>query len=257
MKTFALIILSCCCKFSFAQFSGGSGSGEGINTVLSVSLTTPNTKWSGGNGDGFQAIGVSSVPLNAQGQYSGGQGDGFQMSTALSLPVTSISNGYSGGIGAGFKLNTALAVPILAGSNGYSGGQGDGFQMSTALALPVTSISNGYSGGIGAGFKMNTALAVPILAGSNGYSGGKDDGFSSQDAIRSYIFVGTGNWDIPANWMYNTIPPMVLPANSRIQINPTGNTECILNVPQNILSGATITIMTGKRFRIIGDLILQ
>ena len=207
MKTFALIILSCCCKFSFAQFSGGSGSGEGINSVISVFLATPNTKWSGGNGDGFQAIGVSSVPLNAQGQYSGG-------------------------IGAGFKMNTALAVPILAGSNGYSGGQGDGFQMSSALALPVTSTSNGYSGG-------------------------KDDGFSAQDAIRSYIFVGTGNWDIPANWMYNTIPPMVLPANSRIQINPTGNTECILNVPQNILSGATITIMTGKRFRIIGDLILQ
>ena len=89
------------------------------------------------------------------------------------------------------------------------------------------------------------------------FAGGSDDGFSSQDAIRSYTFVGTGNWDIQTNWYYNTIPPMALPANSRILINPAGTTECILNVPQNILPGATITILSGKRLRIIGNLILQ
>ena len=114
----------------------------------------------------------------------------------------------------------------------------------------------GYSGGTGDGYSNQYSVLLPLIATNTGYSGGSDDGFSSQLAIRSYIFIGGGNWDIAGNWYYNTIPPSSLPAGSMILIDPSG-VECILNVPQTILTGASITIMTGKKLRILGSLILQ
>ena len=72
-----------------------------------------------------------------------------------------------------------------------------------------------------------------------------------------YNFTGSGNWDIAANWKNNIIPPAALPACSEILINPTGNAECILNVPQTISTGAKITVTAGKKLKVAGNLILQ
>ena len=67
------------------------------------------------------------------------------------------------------------------------------------------------------------------------FSGENGEGFSSADLDRTYIFNGTGNWDINTNWQYYTKPPVTLPSGAEIRVNPVGTTECILNTPQIIV----------------------
>ena len=65
-----------------------------------------------------------------------------------------------------------------------------------------------------------------------------------------YMFIGGGNWNDPANWTYNTMPPAVLPSGSEILVNPGLGSQCVLNVTQSILPGAKITVMAGKKILI-------
>lgn len=69
-----------------------------------------------------------------------------------------------------------------------------------------------------------------------------------------YMFTGSGNWNVAANWQNNRIPPAVLPAGDQIVIYPFANGECILNVQQTVSSGASLVVVGGKRFRITGNL---
>ncbi len=77
------------------------------------------------------------------------------------------------------------------------------------------------------------------------------------NASNVYTFNGMGNWNIASNWVNNLIPPSVLPACSQIFINPPTDEECILNINQTIAAGAKITVMTNKKFRVPGNLIIQ
>lgn len=70
-----------------------------------------------------------------------------------------------------------------------------------------------------------------------------------------YVFTGNGNWSDTTNWLNNKVPPAILPAESDIMINPAGNGECILNIPQAISPGSSLTVMENKRFRVIGNII--
>lgn len=72
-----------------------------------------------------------------------------------------------------------------------------------------------------------------------------------------FTFTGTGNWSIAANWNNSLIPPTNLPHGSQILINPSGTSECILDVQQRVSSSAAITVQSGKKFRIMGNLIVQ
>ena len=72
-----------------------------------------------------------------------------------------------------------------------------------------------------------------------------------------YTFIGNGNWTDPNNWSTHIIPPAVLPACSQIFIDPVAGGECLLNTVQTISPGAKITVMSGKKFKIPGNLILQ
>ncbi len=72
-----------------------------------------------------------------------------------------------------------------------------------------------------------------------------------------YTFTGNGNWDVPANWSSNTIPPNPLPAGSSIVIDNAAGGSCILNVAQTISQGATFTVMTGKNLVVPGALTIQ
>ena len=77
------------------------------------------------------------------------------------------------------------------------------------------------------------------------------------NASNTYTFTGTGNWNIASNWTNNIIPPSVLPSCSQIFIDPPAGEECILNVTQTVSPGAKITVVTNKKFRIPGELIMQ
>ncbi len=72
-----------------------------------------------------------------------------------------------------------------------------------------------------------------------------------------YTFTGSGNWSDAFNWSNNIIPPPILPACSQIIIDPPAGEECILNTTQTVSPGAKITIMTDKKFRIPGNLVMQ
>jgi len=73
-----------------------------------------------------------------------------------------------------------------------------------------------------------------------------------------YTFTGSGDWNIEGNWEGGLIPPVTLSGCTQIIINPTGTEECLLNIPIQIIpAGTTITVMTGKKFRIPGRLAYQ
>jgi hypothetical protein len=72
-----------------------------------------------------------------------------------------------------------------------------------------------------------------------------------------YTFTGNGNWDNPANWSNNTIPPSTISGTATIVIDPPVDGECVLNVEQHIGSGGNLVVKDGKRFRIAGNLIIN
>jgi len=76
-------------------------------------------------------------------------------------------------------------------------------------------------------------------------------------AVQTYTFTGNGNWSNPANWSNGRIPPSVITgSNTRIFIDPAVSGECVLDVPQQISSGATIEVKEGKAFRVNGNLVI-
>ncbi len=85
-----------------------------------------------------------------------------------------------------------------------------------------------------------------------------NDVICNQPAPNVYTFVGTGNWDLPANWLNNRMPPADLPAGDQIVISPLQNGECVLNTRQTVVTGASLVVVSGRRFRVNGELrILQ
>jgi len=74
---------------------------------------------------------------------------------------------------------------------------------------------------------------------------------------KTYTFTGTGNWNSAANWNVQGVPPASLPIGAEIVIDPSGTSECVLNVPQTIAKGARFTVKAGKKFRVTGSLTIQ
>jgi hypothetical protein len=79
----------------------------------------------------------------------------------------------------------------------------------------------------------------------------------TQAVISTYTFTGSGNWNVAANWANNNMPPNPLPAGKEIIVQPAGTGECILNVPQTISAGATLTVPAGKKLRVLGNLTVK
>jgi hypothetical protein len=76
-------------------------------------------------------------------------------------------------------------------------------------------------------------------------------------AVNTYTFTGNGNWSVASNWSNNIIPPAILNNGDQIKIDPAINGECILDVFQTVSSGSSLTVVTGKKFRVLGNLIIQ
>ncbi|MEO8768802.1 MAG: hypothetical protein ABI402_01915 [Ferruginibacter sp.] len=75
--------------------------------------------------------------------------------------------------------------------------------------------------------------------------------------VRTYTFTGNGNWNDPANWTNNSIPPTTLPEGSTIMINPIPGGQCTLNNVQTIAPNATFTVAGGAHFVVTGNLIIN
>ena len=76
-------------------------------------------------------------------------------------------------------------------------------------------------------------------------------------SVNRYTFLGNGNWDVASNWINNLIPPANVPVYTEIIIDTDTNGECILNVPQQLASGANLIIKTGKKLKLTGNLIIR
>ena len=70
-----------------------------------------------------------------------------------------------------------------------------------------------------------------------------------------FTFVGSGNYNIAANWIGSQLPPNPLPTGYSIIINGTG--EYILNIPQTISPGGKLTVNDNKKFKVQGNLIIK
>lgn len=76
-------------------------------------------------------------------------------------------------------------------------------------------------------------------------------------AVQVYTFTGNGNWSDPANWTNGQVPPSIITGNNaRIIIDPLTGGECVLDVPQQVSSGATIEVKAEKAFRVNGNLVI-
>lgn len=77
----------------------------------------------------------------------------------------------------------------------------------------------------------------------------------------TYTFIGNGNWDNPANWSNNTIPPSTLTAPNTIIISPMFGGSCIatniVGGQQIINTGAKIFIKPNARIVLPGNLVIQ
>ncbi len=73
----------------------------------------------------------------------------------------------------------------------------------------------------------------------------------------TYTFTGNGNWNDAANWADNLIPPATLPVFSTIIIDNIAGGQCLLNVPQNIATGASFIVNAGKNLIVQGALSIQ
>jgi hypothetical protein len=72
-----------------------------------------------------------------------------------------------------------------------------------------------------------------------------------------YTFTGNGNWDVPANWMHNRVPPFQLLKNNSIVIDHDHPGNCTLNVTQVINPGAAVEIRNGKNLTVPEKLIIR
>lgn len=106
---------------------------------------------------------------------------------------------------------------------------------------------------------INTGLMIPNISDVQGvnYTGSFPDiGAYEYNPLLIYTFIGNGNWNIPANWKDNRIPPPVIQNNEQIIINPAPGGECILNVVQQVKNNSQIKILANKHLKVLGNIII-
>ncbi|MFZ4056523.1 MAG: WD40/YVTN/BNR-like repeat-containing protein [Ferruginibacter sp.] len=95
----------------------------------------------------------------------------------------------------------------------------------------VCYVGNGHNGGL---YKSTTVINPPLSS--------------------TYTFTGNGNWSDASNWKNNSMPPPNLSGNAIIIINPISTGECIVDVSQQILNGAILKVVSGKKIRVNSSL---
>lgn len=103
----------------------------------------------------------------------------------------------------------------------------------------------------------NFASLKQALLTNASYCGNLSKNAVNVSALSLYTFTGNGNWNNPANWSNNSIPPSPLPPLSAIYINPANGGDCILNVPMSIPQGGQLKVEPGKKFKIMGNLTIE
>ena len=80
--------------------------------------------------------------------------------------------------------------------------------------------------------------------------------FISKPINTTFTFSGNGNWSTVGNWSNNLKPTAVLPAGFTIVIDHMPGGECVLDIIQDVLTGANFMVKPGKTFSIAESLYL-
>lgn len=107
----------------------------------------------------------------------------------------------------------------------------------------------------GTGTLLSSAYTANFTSFSP-FGAGIKTGFTTFSAT-VYTFTGNGNWSDPANWQNSQVPPAILTPGSAIYIDPQVNGTCLLNIPYTVAPGASITVISGKKFEVNGNLTIQ
>lgn len=72
-----------------------------------------------------------------------------------------------------------------------------------------------------------------------------------------YVFTGNGDWNNPANWRNQLVPPTTIPNGFRVSIEPAAGGRC--NFSGNIIvqPGASLTVKSAKHLNVSGSIIIQ
>jgi parallel beta-helix repeat protein len=154
---------------------------------------------------------------------------------------------------ADFTTATGLEAHSVFGNPGFINASLYNFMLATG-ALSIDKGNPVYN----AAFSGNTDFAgysrvynnIRIDAGAYEYQGGIY-------TLLNYTFNGNGNWNIPGNWSSNTVPPSILTPGSQIIINPITGGQCMLNVSQTIMPGASLLVSANGKLKIPGKLTVQ
>jgi hypothetical protein len=145
---------------------------------------------------------------------------------------------------------TNLIKSISATANLSSSATFPGGASYVVYGLSYTNASPSLSSFVGTNF--NTLASALLTNGT--YCGNLSKNSAKVTVLSVYTFTGSGNWDVAANWVNNSIPPSPLPQYSAIVISPAGSGECVLNVPMTISEGGQLKVEAGKKFRVLGNL---
>jgi hypothetical protein len=154
---------------------------------------------------------------------------------------------------ADFRTATGLELNSLSGNPGFSNAAMYNF-IPVAGTLPIDNGNPVYNASLSG--------ATDIAGNARAYAGVRIDvgAYEYQPVSATavtYQFTGNGNWNVPANWSGNLVPPFVLPAGGSILIDPVAVGECILNVSQSLAPGSSLQVISGKKLRISGRLVQQ
>ena len=107
----------------------------------------------------------------------------------------------------------------------------------------------------GTGTLLSSAFTANFTSFSP-FGAGIKTGFTTFSST-VYTFTGNGNWSNAANWQNNLVPPASLTPGSAIYIDPQVNGSCLLDIPYTVAPGASLTVISGKKFEVNGNLTIQ
>lgn len=104
-----------------------------------------------------------------------------------------------------------------------------------------------------------TVLVSAIATGDYGVTANPSVQASiiNEDASRTFVFTGSGNFSNAANWQNQIVPPAVLQVNDHIFINPGNDGNCVLDIPLQVMPGGKVTIAPGKKLTVNGGVFIR
>ena len=109
--------------------------------AVGLSSTAVQAQYSGGNGDGYDAVASSVSPFpDYVAIYTGGAGDGYDSAGASSASFPDYVDIYDGGTGDGYDSSVSAPSAFPAYVDIYSGGDGDGYSVRSFFTVTLLAV---------------------------------------------------------------------------------------------------------------------